>query len=123
MAKREINNLTIEDVAVVWGGANDMGKNESPVGLRHIKHYVVNWKHRNIVVMNYPYRHGDSVVGIATRYGLNGPGIESRWGRGFLQPSRPALGPTQPPIQWVPVCGRGVELTTHPHLVPGLKKE
>jgi hypothetical protein len=44
----------------------------------------------------------DSSVGIATRYGLDGPGIESRWGRDFLQPSRPALGPTQTPIQWVP---------------------
>ena len=41
-------------------------------------------------------------VGIATRYGLEGPGIESRWGRDFLHPSRTALGPTQPPIQWVP---------------------
>ena len=41
----------------------------------------------------------DSSVGIATRYGLDGPGIESRWGRDFLHPSRPALGPTQPPIQ------------------------
>jgi hypothetical protein len=44
----------------------------------------------------------DSVVGIATRYGLDGPGIESLWGRDFSQPSRPALVPTQPPIQWVP---------------------
>jgi hypothetical protein len=41
--------------------------------------------------------------------------------------SRPALGPTQPPILWVPrglslgvKCGRGVTLTTHPHLVPRL---
>jgi hypothetical protein len=40
----------------------------------------------------------DSVVSIATHYGLDGPGIESRWGRDFSQPSRPALGPTQPPI-------------------------
>ena len=39
----------------------------------------------------------DSAVGIATRYGLDGPGIESRWGRDFPHPSRPALGPTQPP--------------------------
>jgi hypothetical protein len=44
----------------------------------------------------------DSSVGIATHYGLDGPGIESRWGRYLTHSSRPALGPTQPPIQWVP---------------------
>jgi len=34
----------------------------------------------------------DSAVGIATRYGLDGPMIESWWGRDFPHPSRPALG-------------------------------
>ena len=48
----------------------------------------------------------DSSVGIATRYGLDGPGIESRWRRDFPHPSIPTLGPTQPPIQWVPVIPR-----------------
>jgi hypothetical protein len=43
-----------------------------------------------------------SSVGIATRYGLDGPGIESRLGRDFPHPSRPALWQTQPTIQWVP---------------------
>ena len=43
-----------------------------------------------------------SVVGIATRYGLDVPGIEARCGRDFPHQSRPALGPTQSPIRWVP---------------------
>ena len=64
-----------------------------------------------------------SSVGIATDYGLDGPGIESRWGRNF------------PPVQTSPgahtasctmrtgsfpglKCGRGLLLTTHPLLVP-----
>ena len=42
-----------------------------------------------------------SSVGIATGYGLNGPGIESRWGPDFLHLSRLALGPAQPPVKWV----------------------
>ena len=41
----------------------------------------------------------DILVGIATRYWLDGPGIESRRGQDF---PHPALGPTQPPVQRVP---------------------
>jgi hypothetical protein len=40
----------------------------------------------------------DSSVGIATGYGLDGLGIESRWWRDFSHTSRPALGSTQPPV-------------------------
>ena len=39
---------------------------------------------------------------VAYHYWLDGPGIEYRWGADFLQPSRPALGTIQPPVQWVP---------------------
>jgi hypothetical protein len=61
----------------------------------------------NILII-YDRRVGrDSSVGIVTRYGLDRPGIESRRGRDFQHPSRPALGPTQPPVQWVPGHFRG----------------
>ena len=58
----------------------------------------------------YYYVDRNSAVVIATRYGLNGPRIECRWRRDLPHLSRPALGPTQPSVQWVPgLCG-GVKL-------------
>jgi hypothetical protein len=44
----------------------------------------------------------DSEVGIATYHGLDSSRIESRSGRDFSHTCRPALDPTQPPLQWVP---------------------
>jgi hypothetical protein len=48
-----------------------------------------------------------SSLGIGTGYGLDGSGMESRWGRDFPHLSRPALGLTQPTVQWVPSLSRG----------------
>ena len=47
-----------------------------------------------------------SSVGIATDYGLDGPG-SNPGGDEIFRPSRPALGPTQPPVQWLPGPSRG----------------
>jgi hypothetical protein len=69
----------------------------------------------------------DSSVGVATRYGPDGLGIQYWPGRDFLHPSRLGLGTTQPPIHWVPglfprgSSGLGVALITHHHLALRLK--
>jgi hypothetical protein len=48
-----------------------------------------------------------SSVSIATGYGLDGTRIESLCWLDFSHLSRPALGPTQPPVQWEPSLSRG----------------
>ena len=47
-----------------------------------------------------------SSVSIATDYGLDGPGLNAG-GNEIFRPSRPALGPTQLPVKWVPGLSRG----------------
>jgi hypothetical protein len=82
------------------------------------------WDWRIYIIYIYIYIHlfgPGSVVGIATSYGLGGPGIRSRWERDFPHQSRPAY-----PASYTmstgyflgAKSGRGVMLTPHPLLVP-----
>ena len=45
-------------------------------------------------------------VSIATDYGMDGPG-SNPGGDEIFRLSRPALGPSQPPVKWVPELSRG----------------
>jgi hypothetical protein len=56
----------------------------------YCKHVQITAFNRSATVLCGP----GSSVGIATGYGQNGPGIDSRWGRNFPHLSRLALGPT-----------------------------
>jgi hypothetical protein len=60
----------------------------------------------------YPnYMDRDISVGTAHRHRLDGPDMESRWGKDFRQPHRPAMGPTQPTVNWEPVVFLGGKAT------------
>jgi len=69
-----------------------------------------------------------SSVGIATGYGLDGPGIESRWGARFPAPVQ--TGPSAHQASCIKGTGsfprvkrgRGVTLSPHPLLLPWSRK-
>jgi hypothetical protein len=54
--KNEMEKMTKKDV-VVWGGTNDIGKDNTNEGQRHLQTFVERNKHTNIIVMTAPHRH------------------------------------------------------------------
>ena len=77
------------------------------------------------VILSWLSSHGPGTsVSIATGYGLDGPGIESRWGARFFAPVQTGPG-AQPPSCAMGTgsfpgvnSGRGMTLTPHSRLVP-----
>ena len=104
-----------------------MDKYETPQG--HLQIYIVSHNFTDAFPYQYlVHRCRDSSVGIATRYELDGPGIESRWGAKFSAPIQ--TGPGAHPASYtmgtgslpgVKRPGRGVDHP--PHLAPTLKEE
>jgi hypothetical protein len=55
-ARKEITTLTKEDMVVLWGGANDIAKNEANNSLTHITNFVKLRKHMNVLIVDAPTR-------------------------------------------------------------------
>ena len=80
----------------------DIKKNINKFLIKNYEVKELHWmaKHRfeAIITMGVP----DSSVGIANRYGLDGPGIESRWGQDFPQHFRRLLNSTLHSVRLLP---------------------
>jgi hypothetical protein len=56
-ASVKVQQLTKRDVVVVWGGANDIARNNSLVGRKHILEFLINANHTNVILATAPHRH------------------------------------------------------------------
>jgi 1-aminocyclopropane-1-carboxylate deaminase/D-cysteine desulfhydrase-like pyridoxal-dependent ACC family enzyme len=52
--KEDIKTLKRDDVVIIWGGSNDIGKNNSKEALKHLCDFIKNNQEVNIVVMTVP---------------------------------------------------------------------
>jgi hypothetical protein len=78
------------------------------VSATHVPIYLQGGDSKNTKIIQMSLNHsgpGNS-VGIATDYGLKGPG-SNPGGDEIFRPSIPALGPTRPPVKWVKGLSRG----------------
>ena len=53
----DINLLTKNDLIIFWGGSNDVSKNNTQEGLKHLVHFVQSSNHTNIILMCVPPQH------------------------------------------------------------------
>jgi hypothetical protein len=55
--KKEVNNLKGDDVIVVWGGSNDIGKQNSQEAWKHLHNFAKTHQDVNVIVMSAPQRY------------------------------------------------------------------
>jgi hypothetical protein len=52
--EKDIKKLRSDGVVVIWGGSNDIGRNNSREALKHLRNFVKNDQMLNTVVMTAP---------------------------------------------------------------------
>jgi hypothetical protein len=53
----DLKTLTKRGVCLVWGDTNDVGRNETNMGIHMLNDFISSHEHANIIVLNVSYRH------------------------------------------------------------------
>jgi hypothetical protein len=56
-AKIKMVQLTNGDIVVLWGDSNDVARNNSVVGMKHILDLLINSSHTNLILLSVSHRH------------------------------------------------------------------
>jgi hypothetical protein len=56
-ASSDLKTSTKIEACIIWGGTNDVGRDETNIGIRALNHFVNSHQHTNVTVLNVPYRH------------------------------------------------------------------
>jgi hypothetical protein len=56
-ARVKLQQLTKKDLVVLWGGSNDIARNNPIVGMKHLLEFVINANHTNVILMSAPHRY------------------------------------------------------------------
>jgi lysophospholipase L1-like esterase len=57
LAKNELTNITLKDTIVIWGGANDIYRNEAKSGFRCLHNFIKQRTNSNILTLTIPHRY------------------------------------------------------------------
>jgi len=57
LARNDISRMDHKDFVIVWGGTYDISKNESSIGLKHLRTFALRDKHTNIITVAPPHRY------------------------------------------------------------------
>jgi len=50
-----MTQLTRDDIVVLWWDANDVARNNSVVGMKHILDLLINSTHTNVILLSVPH--------------------------------------------------------------------
>jgi len=57
LARDEIARLSHRDAVIIWGGSNDVNRNETNKGLKHLNEFVNQRNNTNVMIVTAPHSH------------------------------------------------------------------